>query len=75
MSKLFTWTAVMQLVEQGKIDLDADVNQYLDFKIPPGADGKPITMRDIMTHTAGLRGSRSRSMISEDPSTPRSAGR
>ena len=31
-SKLFTWTAVMQLVEQGKIDLDADVNQYLDRK-------------------------------------------
>ncbi|MBL8266654.1 serine hydrolase, partial [Steroidobacter sp.] len=33
-SKLFTWTAVMQQVEQGKLDLDADVNQYLDFKIP-----------------------------------------
>lgn len=52
-SKLFTWTAVMQLVEQGKIDLDADVNQYLDFKIP-ARDGKPITMRNIMTHTAGF---------------------
>src|ERR1700755_383677 len=34
-SKLFTWTAVMQQVEAGKIDLDADVNTYLDFKIPP----------------------------------------
>ncbi|CAM5516101.1 D-aminopeptidase [Rhodanobacter lindaniclasticus] len=32
-SKLFTWTAAMQLVEQGKLDLNADVNQYLDFKI------------------------------------------
>ena len=33
-SKLFTWTAIMQLVEQGKIDLDADVNTYLkDFKV------------------------------------------
>ena len=52
-SKLFTWTAVMQLVEQGKIDLDKDVNAYLDFKIPP-RDGKPITMRNIMTHTAGF---------------------
>jgi len=52
-SKLFTWTAVMQLVEQGKIDLDADVNQYIDFKIPP-RQGKPITMRNIMTHTAGF---------------------
>ena len=52
-SKLFTWTAVMQLVERGKIDLDKDVNTYLDFKIPP-RDGKPITMRNIMTHTAGF---------------------
>src|SRR5690349_14912576 len=30
-SKLFTWTAVMQLVEQGKLDLDKDINTYLDF--------------------------------------------
>src|SRR3569832_902879 len=30
-SKLFTWTAVMQMVEQGKLDLDRDVNTYLDF--------------------------------------------
>jgi len=52
-SKLFTWTAVMQLVEQGKLDLDTDVNTYLDFKIPP-RDGKPITLRNIMTHTAGF---------------------
>lgn len=52
-SKLFTWTAVMQLVEQGKINLDVDVNRYLDFTIPP-FDGKPITMRNIMTHTPGF---------------------
>ena len=52
-SKLFTWTAVMQLVEQGKLDLDKDVNAYLDFKIPP-KDGKPVTLRAIMTHTAGF---------------------
>ncbi|MBL8266387.1 serine hydrolase domain-containing protein [Steroidobacter sp.] len=52
-SKLFTWTAVMQQVEQGKLDLDADVNQYLDFKIPE-RDGKPVTLRNIMTHTAGF---------------------
>ena len=52
-SKLFTWTAVMQLVEQGKLDLDADVNQYLDFSIP-ARDGKPATLRQIMTHTAGF---------------------
>ena len=52
-SKLFTWTAVMQLVQAGKIDLDADVNNYLDFKIPPKY-GKPITMRDLMTHSPGF---------------------
>ena len=52
-SKLFTWTSVMQLVEQGKLDLDKDVNSYIDFQIPP-AFGKPITLRDIMTHTAGF---------------------
>lgn len=52
-AKVFTWTAVMQLVEQGKLDLDRDLNQYLDFTIPP-AFGKPITMRQLMTHTAGF---------------------
>lgn len=52
-SKLFTWTSVMQLQEQGKLDLDKDVNEYIDFKIPP-AFGKPITLRDIMTHTSGF---------------------
>jgi CubicO group peptidase (beta-lactamase class C family) len=52
-SKLFTWTAVMQQVEQGKIDLDGDINQYLDFKVT-GKDGKPITMRNLMQHTAGF---------------------
>ncbi len=52
-SKLFTWTAVMQLVEQGKLDLDTDINQYLDFQIP-AHDGKPVSLRNVMTHTAGL---------------------
>jgi CubicO group peptidase (beta-lactamase class C family) len=52
-SKLFTWTAVMQLVQAGKLNLDADVNTYLDFKIPP-REGKPITLRNLMTHTPGF---------------------
>jgi CubicO group peptidase (beta-lactamase class C family) len=52
-SKLFTWTSVMQLVEQGKLDLDRDVNIYLDFKVP-ATFGKPTTLRDIMTHRPGL---------------------
>ncbi len=52
-SKLFTWTAVMQLVEQGKLDLDTDVNRYLDFTIPPFA-GAPVTLRHLLTHTGGF---------------------
>jgi CubicO group peptidase (beta-lactamase class C family) len=52
-SKLFTWTAVMQLVEQGKLDLDADVNRYLDFAIP-ATYPQPITLRHVMTHTPGF---------------------
>lgn len=53
-SKLVTWVAVMQQVEQGKIDLDKDVNTYLDIKIPH-KDGKPVTMRHLMTHTGGFQ--------------------
>lgn len=52
-SKLITWTAVMQQVEQGRIDLDRDINAYLDFKIPP-YQGRPVTMRNLMTHTPGF---------------------
>ena len=69
-SKLFTWTAVMQLVEQGKLDLDADLNQYIDFEIPP-RDGKPMTLRQVMTHTTGLE-EQIRALItaSDDEITP-----
>lgn len=52
-SKLFTWTAVMQLVEQGKLDLDRNINDYLDFKIPENY-GKPVTLRDLMNHRGGF---------------------
>src|SRR3954453_18647803 len=52
-SKLFTWTALMQQVEQGKVDLNTDVNKYIDFKIPP-YEGKPITPLNLMTHTPGF---------------------
>ena len=52
-SKLFTWVSVMQLAEQGKLDIDADVNKYLDFEIKP-AFGKPVTLRNLMTHTGGF---------------------
>ncbi len=53
-SKLFVWTAVMQLVEQGKLDLNADINTYLtDFKIP-STYPQPITLANLMTHTPGF---------------------
>jgi CubicO group peptidase (beta-lactamase class C family) len=53
-TKLFTWTSVMQLVEQGKLDLDADVNTYLDVKVPH-TFGKPVTLRNLMTHRGGFQ--------------------
>ena len=51
--KVFTFTAVMQLVEQGKLDLNADINTYLDFKIP-ATYPEPITLAHLMSHSAGL---------------------
>jgi CubicO group peptidase (beta-lactamase class C family) len=51
--KVFTWTAVMQLVEQGKLDLDADINTYLDFRIPDTFP-EPVTIKHLMTHTSGF---------------------
>jgi len=53
-SKLFTGIAVMQLVEQGKLDLDRDVNDYLDFHVPTPTGGVPVTLRRLMTHRAGF---------------------
>jgi CubicO group peptidase (beta-lactamase class C family) len=54
-SKLFTATAVMQLVEEGKLDLDRDVNAYLeDFEVPNTHPGRPVTLRHLLTHTAGF---------------------
>ena len=67
-SKLLTWTAVMQQVEQGKINLDADVNQYIDFKIP-ARDGKPVTMRELMQHVAGFE-EQAKGIMSDNPKAP-----
>lgn len=60
-SKLITWTAVMQFVEAGKLDLNTDINRYLDFEISPqlakplrNTTTKPITMTHLMTHTPGF---------------------
>jgi hypothetical protein len=53
-SKLFTWTAVMQLAEQGRLDLKRDVNSYLDTFRVPDTFPQPITLEHLMTHTAGF---------------------
>jgi CubicO group peptidase (beta-lactamase class C family) len=53
-SKLFTAIAVMQLVERGKLDLDRDVNDYLDFHVPTPNGGVPVTLRLLLTHRAGF---------------------
>ncbi len=53
LSKVLTYTAVMRLVEGGKIELDRDIGTYLDFPVP-AAFGQAITMRHLMTHTAGF---------------------
>ncbi len=65
-SKLFTATAVMQLVEKGEVDLDTDVHDYIDFTIPTEFD-EPITLRHLLTHTPGFE-ERIQGLISfEDP--------
>lgn len=54
-SKLFTWTAVMQLVEQGKLDIDQDISTYLaDGFLDPASSKEPLTLANLMSHT-GLR--------------------
>ena len=60
-SKLFIWTSIMQLVEQGKIDLNENINKYLDFEIPNEIVGKDntedikaITVMNLLNHNAGF---------------------
>jgi CubicO group peptidase (beta-lactamase class C family) len=53
-SKLFTWTAVMQQVEAGRLDLDTDVNRYLTGLRVPDTYARPVTLRHLMSHTAGF---------------------
>lgn len=55
-AKLFTATAVMQQAERGALDLETDVNEYLDFDIPDTYPGEPITLRNLLTHTSGFNG-------------------
>ncbi|WP_431930217.1 serine hydrolase domain-containing protein [Nonomuraea jabiensis] len=56
-TKLFTWTAVMQQVQRGKLDLHADVNRYLTTFRIPATYPRPITLADLMNHTSGFEDS------------------
>lgn len=53
-SKLLTWTALMQLYEQNKLDLDTDINEYLEGIEIPATFDEPITIRHLMSHKPGL---------------------
>lgn len=64
-SKVVTATAVMQLVENGDVDLDTHIDEYLDFS-PPTEFDEPITMRHLLTHTAGFEESIQGAILTED---------
>ncbi|MHC5064611.1 MAG: serine hydrolase [Planctomycetota bacterium] len=53
-SKLFTATAVMQLVEQGRLDLDAPLSEIIPDFEPANQFDRPITLRQILSHHSGL---------------------
>ena len=52
-SKLFTWTALVQLIGAGKVELDAPISRYIDFTVPTVGD-QPIRVRDLLSHSPGL---------------------
>ncbi|WP_051325910.1 serine hydrolase domain-containing protein [Glycomyces tenuis] len=54
-AKLLTAQAALRLVAEGRLDLDTDVNEYLDgFQIEDAYPGRPVTLRHLLTHTAGF---------------------
>ncbi|MFC7329315.1 serine hydrolase domain-containing protein [Marinactinospora rubrisoli] len=73
-TKSLTATAVMQQVEQGRLDLDADVNDYLTgFRIADTYPGEPVTLRRLLTHTAGFEETLT-GMLGQSPEDRRSPG-
>lgn len=53
-TKPFVWTAIMQLHEQGRLDVDDDVNDYLKVFTLPATFPEPVRIRHLLTHTAGF---------------------
>lgn len=66
-SKIYCTVAVMQLVEQGKVDLDTPIVQYLPrFSMPMDQRHKQITLRHCLSHTSGLPGTQWRGFSVSD---------
>lgn len=65
-SKTYTWTAIMMLAEQRLLDLDTDVNEYLDEVEIKEAFGEPVTLRHLMSHRAGFEDSMRLFAVADD---------
>ncbi len=74
-SKLYTFTALMQLIQAGRVDLDADVNLYVERREPqsgeilfrvPDAFGQAVRVRDLFSHTPGFE-DRAINLFTADP--------
>jgi CubicO group peptidase (beta-lactamase class C family) len=67
-SKLFIYVLAFQQIEAGRLDLEADINRYLDFRVE-GLGGAPITLRHLLTHSAGFE-ERMNGVFFHDPALP-----
>ncbi|MYE11776.1 MAG: beta-lactamase family protein [Gammaproteobacteria bacterium] len=54
MGKLYTGMAILKLVEEGVLELDGSINDYLPFEVRNPLGGRDITVRDLLTHRPGL---------------------
>ena len=68
-SKTFTWLLLLRLVEEGKVKLDAPINDYLPdrLKIPAQGFSKPILVRDLLAHTVGFEDTGFGHLFKKDP--------
>ena len=66
-SKTFTWTAIMQLVEQGKIDLNADISSYLTDIPIANTYAEPIKVKHLLSHTPGFEAPGLGHLFENDP--------
>jgi len=67
-TKTFTATAILQLVEKGLLDLDADIEQYLPGLLKPSMYDQTITIRHLLSHTAGFEDAVLGIIFFDDPS-------